>query len=61
MYVCIHLHTRTPEVPKQLYEFPDYPLEKVAWGEYATGAQTQDYFEQINIYIYIYIYINDNR
>jgi dimethylaniline monooxygenase (N-oxide forming) len=33
------------QVPKQLYEFPDYPLEKVAWGEYATGPQTQAYIE----------------
>jgi phosphonate transport system substrate-binding protein len=33
------------QVPKQLYEFQDYPMKTVAWGEYATGEQVQAYIE----------------
>ena len=33
------------QVPKQLFEFQDYPFESVARGEYATAAQVQDYIE----------------
>jgi dimethylaniline monooxygenase (N-oxide forming) len=33
------------QVPKQLYEFQDYPMTNVAWGEYATGEQVQTYIE----------------
>jgi dimethylaniline monooxygenase (N-oxide forming) len=35
------------QVPKQLYEFQDYPMTSgVKWGEYATGVQVQDYLER---------------
>jgi dimethylaniline monooxygenase (N-oxide forming) len=33
------------QVPKQLYEFQDYPMTNVAWGDYATGEQVQVYTE----------------
>ena len=33
------------QVPKQLYEFQDYPMESVSRGEYATGPQVQAYIE----------------
>jgi ABC-type phosphate/phosphonate transport system substrate-binding protein/NADPH-dependent 2,4-dienoyl-CoA reductase/sulfur reductase-like enzyme len=34
------------QVPKQLYEFQDFPMESVAWGEYASGPQVESYVEQ---------------
>lgn len=34
------------QVPRQLYEFQDYPMHDVAWGEYATGPQVQHYIER---------------
>mmetsp|Transcript_75894 Transcript_75894/g.175990 ORF Transcript_75894/g.175990 Transcript_75894/m.175990 type:complete len:521 (+) Transcript_75894:57-1619(+) len=34
------------QVPKQLYEFPDLPLDEVPWGEFPTGSQTQAYIER---------------
>lgn len=33
------------QVPRQLYEFQDYPMESVPMGEFATGPQVQDYIE----------------
>lgn len=33
------------QVPKQLYEFQDFPMTSVAWGDYATGEQVQTYIE----------------
>jgi dimethylaniline monooxygenase (N-oxide forming) len=33
------------QVPKQLYEFQDYPMTNVAWGDYATGEEVQTYIE----------------
>lgn len=33
------------QVPKQLYEFQDYPMDSVQWGEYATGPQVCRYIE----------------
>lgn len=33
------------QVPKQLYEFPDFPFEAVEWGVYPTGAQTSKYIQ----------------
>jgi hypothetical protein len=33
------------QVPKQLYEFQDFPMTTVAWGEYASGPQVQAYIE----------------
>jgi len=30
-------------VPKQLYEFPDFPNTGKKWGEYPTGEETQQY------------------
>jgi len=38
-------HSYGVQVPKQLFQFPDFPMETVKWGEYATGAQTQAYIE----------------
>ena len=32
------------QVPKQLYEFPDFP-SKLPWGQYPTGEETQQYIE----------------
>ena len=32
------------QVPKQLYEFPDFP-SKLPWGQYPTGQETQHYVE----------------
>lgn len=32
------------QVPKQLYEFPDFPFQK-PWGYYPTGAEVQQYIE----------------
>jgi dimethylaniline monooxygenase (N-oxide forming) len=34
------------QVPKQLFEFQDFPMTEVKWGEYATGPQVQAYIEQ---------------
>jgi dimethylaniline monooxygenase (N-oxide forming) len=34
------------QVPKQLYEFPDFPMTEVARGEYPTGAQIQSYIKR---------------
>jgi dimethylaniline monooxygenase (N-oxide forming) len=34
------------QVPKQLYEFPDYPMTDVARGDYAKGDQVQAYVER---------------
>lgn len=34
------------QVPKQLYEFQDYPMTELKWGEYASGPQVQDYIER---------------
>jgi cation diffusion facilitator CzcD-associated flavoprotein CzcO len=34
------------QVPKQLYEFQDFPMTQVPWGEYASGPQVQEYIEQ---------------
>lgn len=34
------------QVPKQLYEFVDFPMDEVPHGEYPTGAQTQAYVER---------------
>jgi dimethylaniline monooxygenase (N-oxide forming) len=34
------------QVPKQLYEFQDFPMADVAWGEYASGPQVQAYIER---------------
>lgn len=31
-------------MPKQLYEFLDFPF-KLPWGQYPTGAETQQYIE----------------
>lgn len=31
------------QVPKQLYEFPDFPFAALPWGAYPTGPQTQEY------------------
>ena len=33
------------QVPKQLFEFQDYPFESVQWGDYATASQVQHYIE----------------
>jgi dimethylaniline monooxygenase (N-oxide forming) len=33
------------QVPRQLYEFQDYPMTSVAWGDFATGEQVQTYIE----------------
>jgi dimethylaniline monooxygenase (N-oxide forming) len=33
------------QVPKQLYEFPDFP-SKLPWGTFPTGPQTQQYIEE---------------
>lgn len=33
------------QVPKQLYEFQDYPMTQLRWGEYASGPQVQEYIE----------------
>jgi cation diffusion facilitator CzcD-associated flavoprotein CzcO len=33
------------QVPKQLYEFQDFPMRSVKWGEYPTGPQVQGYIE----------------
>jgi cation diffusion facilitator CzcD-associated flavoprotein CzcO len=33
------------QLPKQLFEFQDYPMTNVAWGDYATGEQVQAYTE----------------
>jgi dimethylaniline monooxygenase (N-oxide forming) len=33
------------QVPKQLFEFQDYPMTELKWGEYATGPQVQSYIE----------------
>jgi cation diffusion facilitator CzcD-associated flavoprotein CzcO len=33
------------QVPKQLYEFQDFPMTSVERGEYATGPQVQSYIE----------------
>lgn len=38
-------HSYGVQVPKQFYEFPDYPFDAVQWGDYSTGAQTQAYIE----------------
>jgi len=38
-------HTYGVQVPKQLYEFPDFPFDAVSWGDYPTGGQTQTYIE----------------
>ena len=32
------------QVPKQLYEFPDFPFN-LPWGQYPTGTETQQYIE----------------
>lgn len=34
------------QVPKQLYEFQDFPMETVKRGEYASGPQVQSYIEE---------------
>eukprot|EP00511_Aplanochytrium_stocchinoi_P006821 CAMPEP_0204825220 /NCGR_PEP_ID=MMETSP1346-20131115/3140_1 /ASSEMBLY_ACC=CAM_ASM_000771 /TAXON_ID=215587 /ORGANISM="Aplanochytrium stocchinoi, Strain GSBS06" /LENGTH=493 /DNA_ID=CAMNT_0051952761 /DNA_START=102 /DNA_END=1583 /DNA_ORIENTATION=+ len=34
------------QVPKQLFEFPDFPFVKVEWGAYPTGAQVQEYIRE---------------
>jgi cation diffusion facilitator CzcD-associated flavoprotein CzcO len=31
------------QVPKQLFEFPDFPMKNVPWAEFPTGAQVQAY------------------
>eukprot|EP00798_Chlamydomonas_sp_ICE-L_P019505 gene19505-26171_t len=31
------------QVPKQFFEFPDFPMTKVPWGGFPTGPQTQEY------------------
>jgi len=36
-------HSYGVQVPKQLYEFPDFPFKTVPWGEFPTGEQTQQY------------------
>ncbi|KAG7337419.1 monooxygenase domain protein [Nitzschia inconspicua] len=33
------------QVPKQLYEFQDYPMTEVRWGEFPTGPQVQTHIE----------------
>ena len=33
------------QVPKQLYEFQDFPMDSVTWGDYASGPQVQRYIE----------------
>mmetsp|Transcript_22010 Transcript_22010/g.48088 ORF Transcript_22010/g.48088 Transcript_22010/m.48088 type:complete len:524 (-) Transcript_22010:536-2107(-) len=33
------------QVPKQLFEFPDFPFTKAKWGEYASGPKVQEYIE----------------
>jgi len=33
------------QVPKQFYEFPDFPFVAVPWGDYPTGAQTAHYIK----------------
>lgn len=33
------------QVPKQLYEFPDFPFKSVPWGGYPSGPQVQQYIE----------------
>jgi len=33
------------QVPKQFYEFPDFPFQAVKFGDFPTGAQTQQYIE----------------
>mmetsp|Transcript_58479 Transcript_58479/g.163070 ORF Transcript_58479/g.163070 Transcript_58479/m.163070 type:complete len:503 (+) Transcript_58479:111-1619(+) len=38
-------HSYGVQVPKQLYEFPDFPFDAVEWGDYPTGAETQMYVE----------------
>jgi len=38
-------HSYGVQVPKQLYEFPDFPFDAVKWGNYPTGAETQAYIE----------------
>lgn len=34
------------QVPKELYEFPDFENEKTEWGEYPTGPAVQAYIEE---------------
>jgi ABC-type phosphate/phosphonate transport system substrate-binding protein len=34
------------QVPKQLYEFPDFPFDEVPEGKYPTGKQTCDYIKR---------------
>jgi dimethylaniline monooxygenase (N-oxide forming) len=34
------------QVPKQLYEFQDFPMDSCKWGEYPTGPQVQNYIER---------------
>mmetsp|Transcript_28913 Transcript_28913/g.47988 ORF Transcript_28913/g.47988 Transcript_28913/m.47988 type:complete len:511 (-) Transcript_28913:748-2280(-) len=36
-------HSFGVQVPKQLYEFPDFPNTFCAWGEFPTGEKTQEY------------------
>jgi dimethylaniline monooxygenase (N-oxide forming) len=38
-------HSYGVQVPKQFFEFPDFPFDAVQWGDYPTGAQTAAYIE----------------
>ncbi|KNC83865.1 hypothetical protein SARC_03890 [Sphaeroforma arctica JP610] len=34
------------QAPKQLYEFPDFPMASAEWGEFADGVKVQSYIEE---------------
>lgn len=38
-------HSYGVQVPKQFYEFLDFPFDAVKYGDYPTGAETQAYIE----------------
>jgi dimethylaniline monooxygenase (N-oxide forming) len=33
------------QIPRVLFEFPDFPMSNIGWGDYATGVQAQEYIE----------------
>jgi len=53
-------HSYGVQVPKQFYEFPDFPFEAVKWGEYPTGPQTQAYIEAFANHYKLLPHINLN-
>jgi dimethylaniline monooxygenase (N-oxide forming) len=33
------------QIPRVLFEFPDFPMSNIGWGDYATGVQVKEYIE----------------